>query len=60
MCGSTQHMRNEMYRPEWDEDNREDDENDILNDDVEATEYPCAMPLCDQVPLAIAFKWRGC
>lgn len=39
--GSTQHMRNEMYRPEWDEDNREDDDNDdILNDDIEATKYP--------------------
>ena len=40
MCGSTQHMRNEMYRPEWDEDYRENDDNDdILNDDVKATEY---------------------
>ena len=46
-----------MYRPEWDEDNREDDENDnILNDELETTEYRNIHELCRSV---IRFSCRS-
>lgn len=48
-------LSNELYRAEWDEDNNEDDDNDdVLDDDVEATEYPCAKQLRDDLVLCFA------
>lgn len=45
-------LSNEIYRSEWNDDNREDD--DVLDDDVEATEYPCAKQLRDDIVLCFA------